>query len=144
MKKKQQAAAVEGSDDGAATPGTKSAGNGYDSDLVTSVVIEIEDHQSEIDAIMQKAKDMCSPLREHIGEIKKTANSEHHIPRKELNSLLQKRRLLAKAEAVRENLSADQKDEFDLLWHAMAKQVDLFEEGAAQPQEAQTPAATIQ
>lgn len=93
--------------------------NSYDRDVVLAIVESVEDVQAQIDKIMQAAKDECAPLREDIAEIKKSANEDDGLPRKELNSILQKRRLLRKAEDVRNKLSTEQQDEFDNLEHAL-------------------------
>lgn len=99
--------------------------NGYDPDVVETVVRDIEDLQDQIDGIMQVAKDKCSPIREQIGDAKKIANEENGLPRKELNAILQERRLRTKADNVRTKLSNEQQDEFDKLKLALGMLADL-------------------
>lgn len=89
--------------------------NGFDPETIKGIVDEVELAQAEIDQIMKEAQAKCAPLREEITDIKKTANEEHGIPRKELNAVLQERRLLMKADGVRNKLSPEQQDPFDNL-----------------------------
>lgn len=92
--------------------------NGFDADQAPQYVGRIEELQKQIDDIMDAAKKAAAPLREDIAEVKKEANENANIPRKELNATIQKRRLLAKADAVTTKLSDVQKDNFDRIWGA--------------------------
>ncbi|MBX3490874.1 hypothetical protein [Parvibaculum sp.] len=104
----------------APTPGS----NGYDKKKLEGYVSECEEAQTEIDEIMQAAKDKCAPLREQIADIKKAANEDDGIPRKEFNAVLQERRLRRKADGVRDKLSAEQQDQFDLMKQALGMLAD--------------------
>jgi hypothetical protein len=93
--------------------------NGYDSDVVESLVDEIEAEQAKIDAIMDDAKAKCATHSDAIKDLKKAANEEHGIPRKEFNAILSKRRYLQKAENADAKLSDEQKSEFMKLEEAL-------------------------
>jgi hypothetical protein len=98
-------------------------GNGYDKVMTQEFADRIEETQAEIDHIMQQARDKAQPLREDITAIKKEAH-EKGLPRLELNTVLQKRRLLKKAEALRDKLSSEQQDNFDQLEQALGMLAD--------------------
>lgn len=115
MAKKKSAAKGEPQDG----EGAKATPNGYDSDAVEAVVDEIETLQGRIDEIMQEAKDKCAPIADDIKAVKKAANEDHGIPRKEFNALLSKRRFLRKAENADAALSDEQKVQFDLLQQSL-------------------------
>lgn len=93
-------------------------GNGYEPGVTQGFVDRIEAKQTEIEEIMQKARDQCAPLREDITDIKREAH-EAGLPRREFNAALQKRGLLRKADEVRETLSEEQRDQFDLIMAAL-------------------------
>lgn len=99
-------------------------GNGYDKVMTQEFVDHIEECQATIDEIMQAARDKCAPIREDINGIKKDAH-EKGLPRRELNAVLSKRRALAKADAIREKLSDEQKDSFDQIEQALGMLSDL-------------------
>ena len=93
-------------------------GAGYDKGITQEIVERIENVQADIDAIMSKAQDECAPLREDIDAIKEEAHNKG-LPRLELNAILSKRRALRRAEAIREKLNDEQKDNFDQLEFAL-------------------------
>lgn len=108
-----------GATDGKTTTGVEAIrSNGYDPEHTQAYVDRIEETQGEIDAIMQEAKDKCAPLREDIAEVKKEAH-DAGLPRKELNAVVSKRRLLRKADEIRGTLSDEQADNFDQLEQAL-------------------------
>lgn len=88
---------------------------GFDPKKAPKYVKKIEAEQAEIDAIMAGAADEARPHYEEIARIKKEAHDNDNIPRKELNALVQKRKLERRAEAVREKLSDEQKENFDQM-----------------------------
>ena len=125
-------------DGGEATGVEALRGNGYDPEMTREFVDSIEENQAEIDGIMQAAKDKCAPIRETIAGIKKDA-ADKGLPRLELNKVLQKRRLLRKADQIRELLSAEQQDNLDQLEQALGMLAET-PLGAAAMQAAGAPA----
>ena len=119
----KRAKKVKATDGGEPTGVEAIRGNGYDREMTQAFVARIEEVQYQIDEIMMKARDDCAPLREDIGAIKTEAH-DAGLPRPELNSILRKRRLLAKAEDVRNKLSDDQQNNFDQLESALGMLVD--------------------
>jgi vacuolar-type H+-ATPase subunit E/Vma4 len=113
----------KGVDGGEATGVEAIRGNGYDKVMTQEFVDQIEENQATIDEIMQAARDKCAPIREDINAIKKDAH-EKGLPRRELNAVLSKRRALAKADAIREKLSAEQQDNFDQIEQALGMLLD--------------------
>lgn len=101
--------------DGGEATGTEAIrGNGFDKEKTTSFVERIEELQDEIDGLMADAKDECAPKREDIASIKKEAH-DAGLPRKELNAVIAKRRVLRRIEARRAKLSEGQQDNFDQI-----------------------------
>jgi demethoxyubiquinone hydroxylase (CLK1/Coq7/Cat5 family) len=90
-------------------------------------VERIERIQSEIDENLADVREENEPLYADIAAIKKEARENHSIPARELNSIIAKRKMLRKAEAVRAKLSDEQKDNFD----AMELVLGMGELGAA-------------
>lgn len=110
--------------------GEKSSPPDFDFKRVPGIVEEIENAQSEIDEIMDKAKKKCAPIRERIAEIKKTVGKQG-CPREELNTKLRERKLLRAAEECRETLSADQRDNYDRMSQELGDFKDTALGGAA-------------
>lgn len=124
MAKKKDAAQGEPSVDKETGKKVHAGRNGYDAKKLTGYCEEIEGQQAKIDAIMQEAKDKCAPMREEITAIKKAANENDGIPRREFNAVLQVRKLDRKSEQVRETLSEEQQDEFDQMCLALGMLAD--------------------
>lgn len=104
-----------------ATAAAESGGqisNSFDPAKTPEFVSRIQSVQAEIDEIMQKAKDACAPLREDMEEIKTEAH-ESGLPRLELNALVRKEKLEARAAGVRTKLSEEQQANFDRMDLAM-------------------------
>lgn len=93
--------------------------DGYDPNMVSNFVQRIESVQAEIDEIAQKAKDEQAPHRDDIKEIKREA-ADAGLPRKELNAIIQQRKLERKAAGVPENLTEEQREQFDLMIGCLA------------------------
>lgn len=113
----------KGVDGGEATGVEAIRGNGFDPVMTQEFVDRIEENQAAIDEIMAAARDKCSPIREEITAIKKEAHDKG-LPRLEFNAEISKRRLLRKAEAIREKLSDEQKDNFDQIEQALGMLLD--------------------
>lgn len=107
------------------------ATNGFDAEKVGPYVDRIENLQDEIDGIMLEAREKCEPLRADIAGIKKDSREEDSIPARELNSVIRKRRLLRKADGVRESLSEEQQQNFDDMEKALGMLADTPLGGAA-------------
>lgn len=85
--------------------------NGINATLLKNFVSEIEGEQTEIDAIMEKAKAACQPHLDQIKAIKKEA-AENGIEKKALVAKLRERSLRRRAEHVTDALSERQKEIF--------------------------------
>lgn len=96
----------------------------FDASKAPPYISRIETVQGQIDAIMATAQEECAPLREDIASIKKEAHDNASLPRRELNSLIAKRKSLAKAENVRGRLSPEQRDNFDAMELALGQLKD--------------------
>lgn len=96
----------------------------FDASKVPSYVERVEDVQSQIDEIMEDAREKCAPLREDIEAIKKEAHEEFSIPRRELNAKISERKLRRKADAVRGRLSPEQQDNFDIMSKSLGELAD--------------------
>lgn len=95
----------------------------FDPKKAPDFVKRFENVQAQIDEIMAAARDEAAPLYEDLDQIKKEAH-EAGLPRKELNSLISKRKALRKADGVRAKLTKEQQDNFD----AMEKEMGGFAE----------------
>ena len=99
--------------------------NRFDADKLIAQVVSIEATQAEIEAIMNRAREQCAPLRDDIKQLKADAREIDGIPSKELNAVLRKRKILRQADAIREKLEEDQQDIFDDMEHALGQLSDL-------------------
>lgn len=79
----------------------------------------IHEVQSNIDAVMNKAKLACEPHREDIKEICREA-SEAGFSAKEFKTLVRKERLDHRLENIAENLDDAQKERFEDMLAALA------------------------
>lgn len=99
--------------------------NGINATLLKNFVSEIEGEQTEIDAIMEKAKAACQPHLDQIKAIKKEA-AENGIEKKALVAKLRERSLRRRAEYVTDTLSERQKEIFAEI-SAKLTDLPLFE-----------------
>jgi hypothetical protein len=98
--------------------GSAQRGNGYDGAMVRSFLDRIEHVQADIDEVMDAAQLACAPHREDIAAIKKEA-TDAGIPRRAMNALISERRMRARADQIRDSLTADDQDRFDNLKAAL-------------------------
>jgi len=98
---------------------THVAANGINEALLKQNVLEIEEEQDAIDAIMAEAQKKCQPHVDHIKAVKKRA-AEDGIPKKPLAAALKKRTLLGKAEHVDKALNPGQRDIFSEIWSKLS------------------------
>lgn len=84
----------------------------------------IDSMQSEIDAIMDAAKEECAPLREDIKVIK-TEAEDAGFRKRPLNAVIGERRDIRRANARRAKLDEDQRDDYDKIKHALGMLEDL-------------------
>ncbi len=103
--------------------------NGIPKQLLENYVLDVETAKEQIKAIMDKAREECEPLQEHINEVIKTA-AENGIAKAPLKAKLKERELLRKANSVDENLTPEQKDIFIEIEAKLS--LDLF---AASPKQ---------
>ena len=104
--------------------------NGYDGKKLQSFIDRVKACQAEIDKIMQRAQDDCSPHRDDIAAIKKEA-AEAGFSKTEFATVLRKLRLEERLENIDAKLDEDQKASFEMMLHALG-QLDLpFDNKAA-------------
>jgi hypothetical protein len=99
--------------------------NGFDPELLKSMVVECEEHDEAMEEIMRKAREACQPHVDEIKAIKKRAAEENHVPKKVFSAALRERKLLRKAGAVRGSLSDEQADTYDHVKHALGMLADM-------------------
>lgn len=98
--------------------------NGFDPDITKSFVERVENLQGEIDAIMEKAREACQPMRDDIKEVIKEAAAAGYA-KKPFRALISKRRKLSQAEAIGSELNDDQKETLEQMQHALGMLSDL-------------------
>jgi uncharacterized protein (UPF0335 family) len=77
--------------------------NGYDPEALALFVKRIERLQADIDIVMAEAKEECAPIREDIDQVRREAH-DAGIGKKELATVIRKRRLEYKAAHVGDKL----------------------------------------
>ena len=92
--------------------------NGLNPDQVKDFVGRVEALQSDIDRIMDAAKNECAPLREDIGHVKKAAN-DVGLSRKPLNTCISVRRKLRNATKQIRNLDEGQLEDYGQMEEAL-------------------------
>jgi hypothetical protein len=103
----------------------KIGGNGFDSELLKSMVAECEEHEEAMEKIMRDAREACQPHVDEVKAIKKRAAEENGVPKKVFSAALRERKILRKAETVRSTLSDDQAETYDQVKHALGMLADM-------------------
>lgn len=105
--------------------GHNSATAGIDLSDIDEIVDRIENIHSQIDEIMDEAKQRCSPLRKDIADIKDKAANENSIPKKALSAALRHRRLKRQAEEVSATLDDFQTETYEQILHKLGDLAEL-------------------
>lgn len=109
-------------EDSIATETTRT--NGYDSKKVTAYVSRIENLHGAIRKIMMEALSECKTVHADIKEVLQEAKDEAGLPKKELKRVIKARALERKAAEVREELEAEEQDNYDRLRIALGDLAD--------------------
>lgn len=99
-------------------------GNGFDPAKVQQAVSRIESLHGDIAKIMMAALTECKAVHGDMKEVYQEAKDESGIPKKELKRVIKARALERKAAEIRENLEAEEQDNYDLIRHALGDLAD--------------------
>lgn len=99
-------------------------GNGFDPDLTAQFVNRIEALYRERD---QKHSEFMNEAKQILAEVSEcyAMAKEKGIPKKELKAVVKTRALQRKLDAVRDNLEAEEQEQFDLIRHSLGDLAEL-------------------
>lgn len=99
-------------------------GNGFDPDLTAQFVTRIEALYTERD---QKHSEFMNEAKNILWEVAEcyAMAKEKGIPKKELKAVVKTRALQRKLVAVRDNLEAEEQEQFDLIRHSLGDLAEL-------------------
>lgn len=103
---------------------TEGANGRYDAEKTQGFVDRIENLHADIATIMSKALNACRAVHGDIKIVYQEAKDEAGIPKKALKKVVQARALEQKARAVREDLEAEDQDDFDRIRQALGDLAD--------------------
>ena len=103
---------------------TAGANGRYDEEKTKSFVDRIENLHADIASIMGEALNQCRAVHTDIKIVYQEAKDEAGLPKKVLKKVVKARLLEAKAAAVREDLEAEDQDDFDRIRLALGDFAD--------------------
>lgn len=93
--------------------------NGYEADKLKGVISQIQTLEARKLSIKMTAARECQTVAKDIDAVIKAAKAELGVPPKVLKAKVKELQLLAKAEALRDEMDEDDQDEFDLVSDAL-------------------------
>lgn len=95
-------------------------GNGFDPAILGAFNFRIENLYGDLGTEKSESMLRCKAIHSDIDEVLKEAKNAG-IPKSEFKAVIKKRTLLAKAEAIREDLEGDRQNNFDQIEIALGK-----------------------
>jgi uncharacterized protein (UPF0335 family) len=104
---------------------TEGANGRFDTEKTQGFVERIENLHADIASIMGEALNACRAVHGDIKIVYQEAKDEAGIPKNALKKVVKARALEQKARAVREDLEAEDQDDFDRIRQALGDLADL-------------------
>lgn len=96
-------------------PEQAAATNGYDPDIVSSLVSRLEALHGDLESERGQYMQRCRTIRDDIKDVLQAAADEDGIPKKALKAIIRERQLLAKIDDLVGGLEAEDSDGFERL-----------------------------
>lgn len=95
-------------------------GNGFDPTILGEFSARIENLMADLGLEKSESMTRCKAIHQDIDEVLKEAKNAG-IPKREFKAVIKKRTLLAKANALREDMEGDSQTAFDQIEFALGK-----------------------
>src|SRR4051812_24437168 len=119
----RRAKKVKATDGGEATGTEALRGNGFDSEIVTSLVDRILNLHGDLSAARIDYMNECKPIHQDINAVLDEGRDKG-IPRKALKAAVKKKLLERKIDNIRDDMEGDDLDNYDLVLKALGDLAD--------------------